>query len=345
MNRFIQPGFFDLQDRYDQLSQSGDPLERLDKVMEWKQFLPLINRAFDKARKSPAGRKPYNRLMMFKVLVLQSLYNLSDHQVEFQIRDRLSFMRFLELSLHEKIPDEKTLWTYREVLVTGGVIQKLFQKFNHYLERQGFAAKGGSLIDATLVEVPRQRNSRDENAKIKEGKIPNSWQEQPDKLRHKDVDARWVKKNNESYYGYKNHVNADVIHKLIRCYEITAASTGDVKMLESLLPKWKDEKKIWADSAYYSGVMEEFLKRNGFISRIMRRYESHQPLGSAQERENRRRAKIRKRVEHIFGFMENSMGGKFIRTIGLLRAKAKIGLMNLVYNFSRYEQLCRSSTP
>ena len=172
MNHFIQPGFFDLQDRYDQLSQGGDPLERLNKVMEWKQFLPLINRAFDKTRKSAAGRKPYNRVMMFKVLVLQSLYNLSDHQVEFQIRDRLSFMRFLELSLHEKIPDEKTLWSYREVLVNGGVIQKLFQKFNGYLERQGFQAKGGSLIDATLVEVPRQRNSRDENAQIKEGETP-----------------------------------------------------------------------------------------------------------------------------------------------------------------------------
>ena len=199
------------------------------------------------------------------------------------------------------------------------------------------------MIDATLVEVPRQRNSREENAPIKEGETPESWQEQPDKLRHKDVDARWMKKNNESYYGYKNHVNADVIYKLIRDYEVTPANTADIKMLEVLLPKGKDEKKVWADSAYYSEQMERFLKQKGIISRLIRRYESHQPLGSAQERENRRRAKIRKRVEHVFGFMENSMGGKFIRTVGLVRAKAKIGLMNLVYNFCRYEQLCRST--
>src|SRR5579863_2749413 len=105
-----QWGFFDLSTRYEQLSRQGDPLERLNAVVDWKIFLSQINYAFDKTRKSPAGRKPFNRLMMFKIIVLQGLYNLSDAQAEFQIKDRLSFMRFLGLQLGDDVPDEKTIW-------------------------------------------------------------------------------------------------------------------------------------------------------------------------------------------------------------------------------------------
>jgi IS5 family transposase len=337
-----QPGFFDLSDRYEQISRMKDPLEKLNEVIDWKVFLPLLNRALEKQRKSAAGRKPYNRLLMFKILILQSLYNLSDHQVEYQIRDRLSFMRFLGLQFEDCVPDEKTLWSFREVLVESNMLEKIFNRFNRYLNEKGFGAESGTLIDASIVEVPKQRNSRDDNHKIKDGKIPESFQKNSNRLRQKDVDARWVKKLGENYYGYKNHVNVDAKHKLIRAYEVSAASKGDIHHLKSLLKKApQKDKRVWADSAYYSQEMERDLSRLGYESRVIHRYRSHQPEWSRKDRENKRRAKIRKRVEHVFGLMENSLGGKFIRTIGLLRAKAKIGLMNLVHNCCRYEQLCR----
>jgi len=251
----------------------------------------------------------------------------------------LSFMRFLNLSLTDKIPDEKTLWSYREVLVKGRVIERLFVKFNRHLEKQGYGARAGSLVDATLVEVPKQRNSREENQAIKEGKMPESFKGNKNRERQKDTAARWVIKGGKSYYGYKNHVNADVKHKLIQDYAVTSATVGDIHCLESLLfEDAKNEAKVWADGAYHSEKMEQVLKEKGYESRIIRRYGIHHPF---QQRENSRRAKTRKRVEHVFGFMENSLGGKFIRTIGLARATMKIGMMNLVYNFCRYEQLCR----
>jgi IS5 family transposase len=340
-----QFGFFDLANRYEELSHQGDPLERLNAVVDWKIFLPLINRAFDKARKSPAGRKPFNRLMMFKVLLLQGLYNLSDAQAEYQIKDRLSFMRFLGLSLGDEIPDEKTIWAYREALTESEILKRLFNRFDRYLEEKGLFAELGHIVDASIVEVPKQRNSRGENAEIKAGKIPESFQENLNKLRQKDIDARWTIKNGKTYYGYKDHVNIDVKHKLIRSYEITTASDGDKWQLEKLLDNARgNEPKVWADGAYFSAEQEVRLKKKGYISRILNRTKKFSEH-SAIARENRRRTKIRKRVEHIFGFIQNSMHGKFIRTVGIARAKVKIGLMNLVYNLCRYEQLHRMAAP
>lgn len=340
-----QFGFFDLANRYEQLSSQGDPLEKLNAVVDWKIFLPLINRAFDKARKSPAGRKPFNRLMMFKVLLLQGLYNLSDAQTEYQIKDRLSFMRFLGSSLGDTIPDEKTIWAYREVLTETQMLKRLFNRFDRYLEEKGLFAELGHIVDASIVEVPKQRNTRGENAEIKADETPESFKENPNKLRQKDIDARWTIKGRKTYYGYKDHVNIDVKHKLIRSYEVTGASDSDKWQLEKLLDGVDgNENKVWADGAYYSEKQEARLIEKGYISRILNRTKNF-PDYSAIGRENRRRSKIRKRVEHVFGFMQNSMRGKFIRTIGIARARVKIGLMNLIYNVCRYEQLCRVAAP
>lgn len=336
-----QYGFFDVVDRYAQLSKQGDPLERLNKVVDWKIFLPLINKAFDKSKKSPAGRKPFNRLMMFKVLLLQGLYNLSDAQTEYQIKDRLSFARFLGLNLGDTIPDEKTIWSYREVLVETKIFKRLFNRFDRYLEEKGLFAELGHIVDASIVEVPKQRNSRDDNAKIKEGKIPKSFKENPNKLRQKDIDARWAIKGGKTYYGYKDHVNIDVKHKIIRSYEVTSAADGDKWQLEKLLKGAPaNDSKVWGDGAYFSEKQEKKLAKKGYHSRIINRTKNF-PDHSFIGRENRRRSKIRKRVEHVFGFIQNSMGGKFIRSIGVARAKVKIGIMNLVYNVCRFEQLCR----
>jgi transposase, IS5 family len=339
-----QPGFFDLRERYDQLNKSGDPLVKLNEIIPWEDFRASLNKALRKIRKSKAGRPPYDYVLMFKVLVLQSLYNVSDAQIEFQIKDRLSFMRFLGISLEDNIPDEKTVWLFKEHLINAKAIDKLFIKFNRYLEERGYKAECGSMVDASIIEVPKQRNNREDNKKIKSGEIPESWDGHTNKLRQKDVDARWTKKNNKNYYGYKNHINADTKYKLVRKYKVTPSSTHDGKCLKDLLDKKNTGNRLWADSAYRGDANERLLKEKGFLDRMQYKPKQGGWISNDRKRINHRRSVIRVRVEHIFGFIENSMNRKFIRSIGLKRAKWKIGMMNLVYNMCRYEQLLRLGT-
>jgi len=271
---------------------------------------------------------------MFKVLVLQSLYNLSDEKMEFQIRDRLSFMRFLGLSLGDAVPDEKTIWLFREQLVEAGLIKRLFEEFDQFLEEKGFCARRGQIIDASIVEAPRQRNSREENRQIKAGQMPEDWSEQ--KKRQKDTDARWTKKNGQNYYGYKNHINVDVKHKLIRDYEVTPASVHDSQVFEELLDEDNSSRDVWADSAYRSEEKLRELKKRRYREHLQRKGCRHKPLTDRETRGNRTRSRIRSRVEHVFGVQAMRAGNLILRTIGLIRAKAKIGLRNLAYNLDRF---------
>ena len=335
-----QAGFFDLDDRYESLSKCGDPLEVLNREIPWENFYYPIKKALKKPRKSAAGRKAFNPVLMFKVLVLQSLYNLSDAQTEFQIRDRLSFMRFLGLGLGDRVPDEKTIWLFKDTLAKGKVAEKLFTRFDDYLVQKGFAAKKGQIMDASIVEVPRQRNTREENQAIKDGALPD-WSE--NKQRQKDTDASWTKKHGVSHFGYKNHVSTDVKHKLIRNWTVTPASVHDSQMFEELLDKENSGRDVWADSAYRSEEIEAKLKQNHRSQINHKGYRDH-PLSEAKQKVNHKRSKTRARVEHIFGFQATSMGGKLIRCVGQVRATHKIGMRNLVYNMCRYTQLLRLKT-
>ena len=167
-----QPGFFDLDRRLEAISAKGDALETIKTAVPWEDFRTDIEAVTGRKReesKSNAGRKPYDAILKFKVLVLQSLYNLSDEQTEFMIRDRLSFMRFLDLGLEDPVPDATTIWLFREALVEAGLIDKLFDRFGQHLQAKGYIARGGQIVDATIVSVPRQRNTKEENETIKNG--------------------------------------------------------------------------------------------------------------------------------------------------------------------------------
>ena len=278
---------------------------------------------------------------MFKTIILSALYNLSDDQVEHQIRDRLSFMRFLGLGLEDRVPDAKTVWLYREQLTQAGVIEALFETFDGHLKDQGYLAMGGQIIDASIVAVPKQRNSRNENARIKAGETPESWQDKPAKRRQKDVEARWTKKHGRSHYGYKNHVNVDRRHKLVRRYQVSDAATHDSKVLDDILDGDNTALGVWADSAYRSAEIETALKQKGLRSRIHRKGRRNKPLSEREKQGNKTRSSVRVRVEHVFGAQSNDMGGTLVRSVGLARAKARIGLKNLAYNMRRLVQLER----
>ena len=333
----MQAGLFDWQERFEQLDNGGDPLVKLNAMIPWKTFGKPLEKVRDKDRKSPAGRKPFAVVVMFKILILQSLYNLSDDQTEFQIRDRLSFMRFLELSIGDRVPDAKTIWLFREQLTEAGLIEKAFKKFDTFLRNNGFAAQKGQIIDASIVQTPKQRNRRDENKSIKDGNVPDDWSD--NKKRQKDTEARWVKKNGKNYFGYKNHIEIDAQHKLVRKYDVTDAAIHDSNVFENLLDTKNSSRDVWADSAYRSQEKLDELENRNFREHLQRKGCRNKKLTQRELKGNHTRSKVRSRVEHIFGVQAQRAGNLILRTIGIARAKAKIGLRNLAYNIDRYATL------
>lgn len=219
--------FWDQDIRLSKLSQLGDPLERLNKGIDFEIFRRLLEERLSKLPKGKGGRPPYDYVLMFKVLILQRYYNLSDDQVEYQINDRMSFMRFLDLSIADDIPDSKTVWHFREQITDLGLVEELFDLFLKKLEVLHPVINEGKIIDASFIEVPRQHNKKEENEQIKQGKTPESFTDNPHRLAQKDVDARWTKKNRVSFFGYKNHVKEDAKSKLITKYMVTDASVHD----------------------------------------------------------------------------------------------------------------------
>jgi len=335
-------GLFDDHFLMEKLTKLGDPLERLNVYIHWNIFKAPLDSAFSEDLKdsSKGGRPPFDKLLMFKALLIQSLYNLSDDQLEYQIVDRSSFKRFLGLKKSDKVPDSKTFWVFREQLIENDVIIALFKTFNEILDSAGVFANEGKMVDASFVEAPRQRNTREENKHIKQaGTAPEHWKETPHKLCQKDVDARWTKKNNVTFFGYKNHIKADTKTKLIEEFIVTDASVHDSQLIEGLLTENDKGQPLYADSAYTGEKQENIYKNKKVINMVHEKGYKGKPLTDEQKADNREKSRVRVRVEHVFGFVENSMNGSIVRTIGIVRAKAKIGMMNLTYNISRCVQL------
>jgi IS5 family transposase len=339
----MQFGFFDLSEKYSRLSQLGDPLQKLAEIIDFESFRSLLEDSYSKQKQegkdSKSGRKPLDRVMMFKIIILQRLYNLSDLQMEFQLTDRFSFQRFVGLSNNRNAPDEKTIWAFKEHLNNERLFDDLFCRFDKLLLEDGFHAEGGSIVDASFVEVPKQRNSREENRQIKKGETPEEFEKNTHKLSQKDLDSRWTKKNNENHYGYKNHVRIDNKHKIIREYSTTPASVHDSQQFEAVCKKVKEGEDIYADSAYRTPSIEKSIRKKKAKKKINHKGVRNKPLSKSLKTINRSYSIVRARVEHVFGFMENSMNGMGFKGIGLVRAKGNIALSNLVYNLCRYAQI------
>jgi transposase, IS5 family len=341
MKKIKQKGIFDEEFRLDKLSKQSDPLEKLQNHIDFEFFRKPLEKFFNEGvDRSQGGRPSYDYVLMFKMLILQRYYNLSDDKIEYAVLDRLSFMRFLGLTLSDGVPDAKTVWNFRNSLTQGGMIKTLFNLLDKQLNKDGIILHAGKMVDASIVEVPRQRNTRDENNQLKAGEVPKSWQKNENKLRQKNIDASWLKKNGENYFGYKNHIKADTKTKLITHYSVTSASVHDSVELEKLVSKKADEHQpLYADSAYRSDEIESMLKRKNIESRVHEKGYRNRPLTKRQQQRNRKKSKTRARVEHIFGFMTTSMNAMFIQSRSLIRASATIGMTNLTYNLFRLVQL------
>ena len=288
--------------------------------------------------------------MMFKILVIQAQNNLSDDRAEFLVNDRLSFMRFLGLGLGDKVPDAKTIWAFRERLTRAGAIEALFARFDRAIREAGYIPMSGQIVDASLVSAPKQRNTDDEKKSVKEGRVPEEWKAKPAKLRQKDRDARWtlvfgkarLREDGTRHadiaipvFGYKSHASIDRRHGFIRKWDVTDASRHDGRMLRrGLLDPTNTGTTVWADSAYRSSANEAFMERHGFRSQIHHRKPKGRPMPPHIRRGNASRSRVRAAIEHVFAHQKGPMS-LCIRTIGIARARVKIGLANLTYNIRR----------
>ena len=336
-------GLFDEEFTKERLSTIGNPLESISKVIDFEMFREsLENKLLNTNKKNNAGAKPYDVVMLFKILILQRYYGLGDSQVEYQILDRTSFKIFLGLETGDKVPDEKTVWSFRERITRTGLVEELFEQFTSFLEAQELIFNQGQLIDASFTVAPRQRNTREENKKIKNGEGGDLWNDEPNKKKHKDIDARWTKKNGETFYGYKNHAKVDTKSKFINTYTVTDASVHDSQALDDLLTEKDKAQDLHADSAYTGEEQEKIIQKYGMNNKVHQRKYRNTPLTNKQKASNTNKSKIRARVEHVFGFMEQSMNGLVLRSVGIVRATGIIGLINLTYNLFRYKQVKES---
>jgi IS5 family transposase len=262
---------------------------------------------------------------------LKRLYNLSDEQMEYQLLDRMSYKRFCGLSNATHIPDRTTVWVF-ENRMGEAAAKAIFDGVSTQLLKKGFIARGGQIIDATLVPAPKQHFTKDDHERLKEGAVPADWS--PAKRRQKDIDATWTKKHGKSHFGYKLSVNVDKRHKFIRKIVTDTACTHDSQHFEAVMDPANTSRDVYADRGYPSEEREAWLKANGYRNRIQRRGHRNKPLSEAQQGRNHRIAKTRARVEHAFAAIEQ-MGGKLIRTIGQARANFAMTMMAACYNLKR----------
>lgn len=345
----MDENLFEEEFTIESLSQMGNPLELLSKLVDFEMFRSALEDVLVKKDcKTSAGRPQIDVVLMFKVIFLQRYYGLGDHQIQYQIIDRTSFRQFLGIRTVAEVPDEKTIWACKNKLAAAGTFDSLFNEFRSFLDSKGLSFNEGKIIDATFVEAPKQRNTREENKQIKEGNGKDLWNpedgdSEKEKARkkhkkcHKDIDARWTKKRGENHYGYKNHIKADKKTKLIEKYHTTDASVHDSKVISPLMEDKDKGQDLFLDAGYES--KEDVVIAAGMNPVICEKGHRNNPLTDEQKQNNRTKSKTRCRIEHIFGFVEGAMNGSLVRSIGMMRAKAANALTNLVYNIFRYVQI------
>ena len=346
-----QRGLFGLSEHLEALSRDGDPLEVLDATVDFEHFRGWLVEGLGYGDGRKGGRPPFDPGSMFKVLILQAQHNLSDARMEFMIRDRLSWMRFLGFDLGAPTPDENTIRLFRNKLTQTGTLERVMQAFDWQLKKKGYIPMSGQIVDASLVPAPKQRNTDAEKAAVKAGRSAHEiWPDEPDKAAQKDTDARWTLKVGGKVryrsdgrplpmialpvFGYKSHISIDRRFGFIRSQAVTSAAAPDGRQLRNVVSTDNMSGEVWADSAYRSQRNEKWLASQMLVSRIHRRKPAGKPMPKATARANAKKSSIRARVEHVFAHQKNRYG-LFIRTIGIRRAEAKLTLANLAYNMDR----------
>jgi len=292
-------------------------LDRLRDLTKWYRFEKLLG---DLRDEETAGRPGYPVLVMFRAILLQSLYGLSDRELEDALNDRLSFKRFVGLSLEDKAPDHTVLNRFRNALIARGLLDKLFAELDRQLEKAGVILKRGTMLDATLIEAVSAPPSENR---------PSA-----------DPDARFAKRQGKpgSTFGYKAHVGVDEGSGIIRAVITTPANVNDTTPADALIRG--DERVVWADAAYHTHARCVRLKEEGRKPRLMRRPNKHHPqLPARLKRYNRLIARRRAAVETTFATLKCRMRLTAIRYRGLAKAAAQVTLAAIAFNLRRWAMI------
>lgn len=287
---------------------------------------------------SNRGRPAVDPVLMFKICFLIELFNLSVKQVRADILDRASYRKFLNLGTN-CCPARQTIWKYYEIFSQTGLIVKVSSEVMAAI-RQTDAVKQDSAIigDSSYLESPTQHFSSGDYKKIKAGRGQEIRFKNRHQACHKDLDARRAMKGNKFFHGYKMHVIAASASKFIIGLEVTNASVHDSQVVAPLLREEFAGKGLFLDAGYFGAAVEDIIKKFKMVPRVCQRATRGHPLSLEQKHQNRQISKVRVRIEHIFGFIEKSMNGSTVRTVGIIRATAHAHMKSLCYN------ICRATT-
>lgn len=299
----------------------GDPLQKIE----------AVEKVAPRPEQTKGRRPPYPTGVMVRVLVVKLLHRLSDEQTEFQLLDRRIIRRFCGLEHSRNIPDRTTIWGFECRIGIDGVTA-LFNEMDRQIRAHGLEARAGPIVDTTLAPAPKQHFTKKEKALLEQDAALAGWK--PAKRRQKDVDASWTKKHGKSYHGYKFTVSVNRKHKFVRTWVANTASVHDSQHLEAALDEWNTSAEIYADKGYVGTEQEEQFREQGYRPQLQRKAKKGVSLLACQERWNRRIAKVRARVEHVFAAIPQ-WGGKKICTIGQARTTFAMGMMVVVYNMRR----------
>ena len=333
----MQPSFFDFDNLNERLDQHNDPLAKINELVDWGAFRSTLS----KIRIPPTsnkGRPRTDTLLMFKMIFLRHYYNLSLKQVEYQVLDRLSFRRFLGLSLEDPVPDANTVWKYEELLVQKNLTDELFDHLFSQIEAHGYRPQRGQIVDATLAEAPIRKTEEQQQEKARKAQEkarsddddstpPTAPERTPAQQRQASRDAAWTKKHGKSYFGYKNHTSIDKKHKIIRRCKATAANAHDGHQLDELIDGDNSSADVWADAAYRSEENEAMLEAREYRSHIHRKKPRGKDMPERSKRANQKKSRTRARVEHVYADMKRDGKKYLVRCIGQARANFRIGLI------------------
>lgn len=327
----IKTDLFADQHHKQTIDRLGDPLTEIEGCIDFVALATEVDRIVPRPVSAQGGRPAFPTETMIRILILKRLYNLSDEQMEYQLLDRMSYKRFCGLAQATNIPDRTTVWVFENRIGERGA-KALFDGVTTQLLKKGYIARGGQIVDATLVPAPKQHFTKDDKEQLKQDAMPAHWKSA--KRRQKDLDATWTKKHGKSHHGYKLSVNVDKQHKFIRKIVTDTASTHDSQHFEAVMDLSNTSRDVYADRGYPSEDRESWLRANGYRNRIQRKGHRNKPLSKTQQGRNQRIAKTRARVEHVFAGIEQ-LGGKLIRTIGQARANFAMTMMAACYNVKR----------
>ncbi len=312
-----QSTFFDLA--IEQRGAVNPVLETIAKVVNFTEAEQRVAATY-----GPGGRPGYRVGVLLRIMILQHLYGLSDPQAEEQLKDRLSFQKFVQLGAQEAVPDETTICRFRQRLIECKLHQQLLELLNQQLEARGYIVKRTPLVDATLVESSRKRP---EVKAVAEGRAP-------------DADATYTRNYHRSFYGYKAHLSSDGEHQLIRAALITTASAQEAHYFEQIAPT--DTQEIYGDKAYDTKANKAWMRKQRIRNRVMKKGAHHIQLSRWDRSNNRRKAKVRRQIERIFAHLKHWQRYRRVRYLGLARNQLELTLKAVAYNLKRLVGIMRA---